>query len=355
VPPAIRGCLLLAVSVLFVTPGVARAADAARLYKDHCAKCHGPAGSAPTPPPDLTARPYDFSKCSVASAEPDAAWRLAVAHGGPAVGLSDEMPSFHDKLSPEEIASVVAFLRGLCLDRGWPNGNLNLSRPILTEKAFPEDEVVLLPAVAHRRDAPNDGALAVVFEKRFGKRNNVEFALPFASVAPDGERHSGVSDMELAVKRVLFADRAGTRIVSGGLELKFPTGSEAKGLGEQGLRYEPFLAAGFTRGLSLFQGTFAIEFEREDGERKHPLEYSAYVGRDLSTSLRRWTVGVELNGENDELAITPQIRKGLVRTGALAAAVGVQIPITARDEQHTRIVGYLLWDYREPVWRRSSR
>jgi hypothetical protein len=60
-------------------------------------------------------------------------------------------------------------------------------------------------------------------------------------------------------------------------------------------------------------------------------------------------VGVELNGANREVAVTPQLRKGLTRTGALAAAVGVRIPITAREEQAIRWVGYLLWEYLEPV------
>jgi mono/diheme cytochrome c family protein len=348
--------LLMFAICAVATPALAQRADSpGDLYERHCSKCHGPAGSQPTPPPDLTTRPFDFSKCSVSSAEPDAAWKMAVAHGGPAVGLSDDMPAFSKKLSSGEIAALVAYLRGLCVDQGWPNGNLNLSRPILTEKAFPEDEVVILPMVSHHKDEPSQMRLATVIEKRFGQRNNVELAVPFASVVSDTERQSGVGDVELAIKRVLFADRPGTRILSAGLELVFPTGSESRGLGEPGVRYEPFLAAGLVRGLTLVQGTFVVELARHDGTTEHKWEYNTYVGRDLSTHPRRWTIGVELNGENKELALTPQVRKGLVKTGALAAAVGVQFPITERAEQHTRVVGYLLWDYREPVWRRQSR
>src|SRR5262245_47728431 len=77
--------------------------------------------------------------------------------------------------------------------------------------------------------------------------------------------------------------------------------------------------------------------------------YNLYVGRDTSLAPSTWTLGVELNGENRELAITPQVRKGLTRTGALAAALGVMIPVTEREEQSTRWVGYLLWEYLEPV------
>jgi hypothetical protein len=77
--------------------------------------------------------------------------------------------------------------------------------------------------------------------------------------------------------------------------------------------------------------------------------YNFYVGRDTSTSPNTWTLGLELNGENDEVALTPQIRKGLTKTGALGAALGVRIPLNARTEQGTRVVGYLLWEYLDPV------
>ena len=39
-----------------------------------------------------------------------------------------------------------------------------------------------------------------------------------------------------------------------------------------------------------------------------------------------WTVGIELNGENHELALTPQLRKGLTAPpGALAASIGAMV------------------------------
>jgi hypothetical protein len=50
------------------------------------------------------------------------------------------------------------------------------------------------------------------------------------------------------------------------------------------------------------------------------------------------------------VALTPQVRKGLTATGALAAAAGVTLPINQRDAQGVKWVGYLLWEYLEP-WR----
>jgi hypothetical protein len=48
------------------------------------------------------------------------------------------------------------------------------------------------------------------------------------------------------------------------------------------------------------------------------------------------------------MALTPQVRKGLTGTGALAAAVGVTLPLNKRDTQGIRWAGYLLWEYLEP-------
>ena len=43
--------------------------------------------------------------------------------------------------------------------------------------------------------------------------------------------------------------------------------------------------------------------------------------------------------------MTPQVRKGLTGTGALAASIGVMLPLNEREEQGVRWVGYLLWEY----------
>jgi hypothetical protein len=88
------------------------------------------------------------------------------------------------------------------------------------------------------------------------------------------------------------------------------------------------------------------------------LVYNAYLGRDTSGAPDTWTLGVELNGEvgfpmdapsSSVVAITPQVRKGLTGTGALAASFGVMLPLNKREEQGMRWVGYLLWEYLEPL------
>src|SRR5262249_23505081 len=130
-----KDCMYRIISVLWVllmcvAVNRAQAQDAATLYDKYCAKCHGPAGQPPKTPDPGHRTAYDFSNCVVSSAESTAPWKLAVAHGGPAIGLSDDMRGFSDKLTDTDITSLVRYIRGICVDQGWPNGNLNFSRPI---------------------------------------------------------------------------------------------------------------------------------------------------------------------------------------------------------------------------------
>ena len=140
------------------------------IYLSACAACHGPDGKGAskagvgfdTPLPD-------FSDCSFASREPNADWGTVVHEGGPARAFSPIMPAFGGALTPEQIEQVLDHIRGFCESRVWPRGELNLPRPLVTEKAFPEDETVLTgainggetPAVTHK----------IVYEKRIGARN----------------------------------------------------------------------------------------------------------------------------------------------------------------------------------------
>jgi hypothetical protein len=324
-----------------------------------CARCHAVDGTGRVAEPTITVEPMDFTECRVATAEPDADWEVAIALGGPAVGLSAEMPAFGDSLDAETIRGFVRHMRGFCGERGWPSGNANFPRPIFTEKAFPENEFVLLPVVSHRRPDTADGAAAdgvtdvaftALFERRFGKRAMWEVALPMVSHdAVGSSRQHGVGDLELAAKYVLFTDTTQPRILSAGLEVVLPTGSSRRGLGSGTSIWEPYLSFGTLVGATYVQAQAKVEIPADSSKADRAFVYHLYAGRDWSATPDTWTLGVELNGENDELAFTPQVRKGLTKTGALGAAVGVRVPITARREQGTRVVGYLLWEYLEPV------
>jgi hypothetical protein len=219
--------------------------------------------------------------------------------------------------------------------------------------------------VAHRRPdvvvatggtrVPADPSLTdlnvlAVYERRFGKRTMWEVAVPLASHDTAGlARRQGIGDIEVAIKHVIAARADAPRILSAGLEVSLPTGSAVRGLGRGRTMLEPYLAAGALVANTYLQGQSKLELPADGARTGRAVVYNIYAGRDTSKAPDTWTLGLELNGENRELALTPQVRKGLTKTGALGAALGVRFPITQRRVQGTRVVSYVLWEYLEPV------
>ena len=300
------------------------------MWSAWCARCHAEDGSGKIDQPTVTVEPMDFTDCKVTTPEPDADWTRAIAKGGPGVGLSPQLPGFEDSLTIEQIRGFVSHIRGFCRDRGWPSGNSNFPRPIVTEKAFPENEFVLLPAVSH----DGEYELTGVYERRLGKRSMIEFGVPI--------ENDGVNEVEIAIKHALYTGppSRGAPIVSLGLETAV--------LKDYGV-FEPFVAAGVMLSDWYVQAQLKGEWPTDRGKADRAIVYNAYLGRDTSAAPTTWTIGFELNGENQELTLTPQVRKGLTGTGALAASLGVMVPLNER-ERGVRWVGYLLWEYLEP-WR----
>ena len=320
------------------------------MFDAFCAVCHGEDGRGQVENPAIDSEPMDFTDCAVATPEPDGDWELVIAQGGLAAGLSSEMPSYGDALTDGQIHALIGYIRGFCAEPGWPIGTLNFPRPIFTEKAFPENEFLLLPEFSDGADGVTELGLRAIYERRLGRRGHVEVRVPFESVSVAGERRSGVGDVKLAGKYVVNTDRAMTRITTVGLEVSLPTGDENDGLGHGTAVFEPYLAFGTTLSDVYLQTQLKLESPASDPVSEVELGYNVYVGFDLSEFLTTWTLGLELNGMDRDLALTPQLRKGLTRTGAIAVAGGIQIPPTNRDVRRARWVGYFLWEYLDPVF-----
>ena len=116
--------------------------EAKQLYADACASCHGDDGKGKVTGLGVTAELPDFTWCAFNSEESDRDWALVVAEGGPAAGRSEQMPAFREALTEQQINLVIAYVRTFCTE-DWPSGDLNFPRPLVTEKAYPENEVVL--------------------------------------------------------------------------------------------------------------------------------------------------------------------------------------------------------------------
>jgi len=111
----------MAVTVAAVLAGsVCLAAKAAKpdpaagkgIYDRDCASCHGKTGKGDGEDAAyFTTRPPDFTDRAVLPKRSDEFLSSVITEGGPAKGLSKDMPATN--LSPADVKSVVAYLRQL--------------------------------------------------------------------------------------------------------------------------------------------------------------------------------------------------------------------------------------------------
>lgn len=201
------------------------------LYESGCIACHGSKGDGAPQTSVEFKQPDsfpDFTRCDQTTAETNAAYKDVIVHGGPKRGFSQIMPAFGELLSSEEIDDLIAYLRGFCGDKRWPRGELNLPRALVTEKAYPEDEVVISTAM-NASGAPGF-TTDVIHEQRFGIDNQIEIDVPINSQDQNHAWNSGLGDITFAVKRVMFSNlRAGSILSLQGGVLA-PVGNHKYGL-----------------------------------------------------------------------------------------------------------------------------
>ena len=326
------------------------------LYEAGCVACHGADGKGAaramvgfeTPLPD-------FTDCRFTAREPESDWISIIHNGGPARGFSEIMPAFGDALSDDEILNIVSYLRGLCRDRAWPRGDLNLPRPLVTEKAFPEDEAVLTTTFAV--EGPGAVTNTLVYERRLGPRNEIDLSVPFNAVRADsGGWRGGIGDIALGFKRALFHSLERGSIVSVGGEASLPTGNKATGTGKGFTTFETFVAFGQilpSDGFFHFQG--GIEAPKDSSRAAKETFWRAVLGRSFMQGKglgRAWSPMMELLGAHEleagakaEWDLLPQLQVTLSTRQHILLNVGVRVPVSNTGPRRTQVMFYLLWDW----------
>jgi len=324
------------------------------LYEIGCAKCHGSDGRGVDPSLVGFSVPLpDFTDCRFASREASDDW-IAVTHlGGPARGFNATMPSYAEAFDAERIERIVEFMRGFCTDGAWPRGELNLPRPLLTEKAFPEDEALWTTLV----DVEGTGAVdtAMVYERRVGARHQWEATLTFgASSAEDGAPWiGGIGDIGLGWKTAFW--HTADSILTAGGEVFFPTGDENRELGAGTTIFEPYLA--FARVLPqewFFQAQGGAELPADSEKAERELFWRGTIGRSFAAAGgfgRMWSPMLEFLGSSsagfDETnwSLLPQMQVTLSTRQHVRVNAGAEIPLTRRDRRPARFVFYFMWDW----------
>jgi len=325
-----------------------------QIYRDACAACHGADGSGNLPELIVFEAPVpDFTDCNFATREADSDWFAVVHDGGPARGFSRMMPAFGDALTDEEIRRVVAYLRTFCDDPEWPRGELNLPRPIITEKAFPEDEAVYTTAPSLER--PFVWEHELVFEKRFGALNQWEVVVPFTvAKRANDDWTGGVGDVAVGVKRVMYHNLDRGRIVSAAIEAILPTGDEDDGFGSGTLRFEPFVSAGqLLPGDGFLQFQVGAELPTDRDRANEEGFWRGAIGRTFTENRfgRTWSPMIEVlgrrefaSGEHALWDVLPQVQVSLNTRQHVLANVGVLVPINRTRDRPVQLWFYLLWD-----------
>lgn len=327
-----------------------------QLYQAACQSCHAPNGTGMERSQVGFADAIpDFTDCSYASREAAQDWQTVVSKGGPSRRFSHRMPAFRGALTAAEIERVVDYVRSFCSDDEWPRGELNFPRPMATEKAFPEDEIVVTSSAVTRR-GERMATTSFIYEKRIGARNQWELVVPLTTreQAPGADtRWTGVhvGDIAIAVKRAVIHN--GSSILTLGAEAIFPTGDSKLGLGDGTLIIEPFiLGATELPSNSYFQFHAGVGLPRNTAVLEREGFFRAALGTTIITGGRTFSPMAEViaarplaGGSPVEFDWIPQIQFSLSRRQHILGSVGVRLPTTDRALRPRAFVAYFIWDW----------
>ncbi|MFN7917772.1 MAG: cytochrome c [Vicinamibacterales bacterium] len=327
------------------------------IWEAGCASCHGADGRGA--PDNLRGFEVpdtfpDFSDCPTSAVESNVQWRAVITNGGPARGFSQIMPSFKDLLTQEQIGLVINHVRTLCTDTAWPLGDLNLPKPLITEKAFPENETVITTSVNTQGAAAVDSK--VTYEHRVGSRAMWEVTIPYGFSHENGTWGTAFGDLVLGYKQTLAHSMKKGSILSVGGEMVVPTGNRQVGTGGESTIFETYLAYGQVfKGQGFVQFHSGIELPVHQDEVPKAYYLRTAIGKMFATDGghgRRWTPMVEFIGDRDVVKgepmnwdIVPELQVPLNKRLHVLAGVGYRMPMNNKDGRPRQFMFYGLWDW----------
>ncbi|MCU1286838.1 MAG: cytochrome c, class [Acidobacteriales bacterium] len=328
-----------------------------QIFNSGCIACHAADGKG-TPRSiagfELPDTFPDFTRCDQTTAEPNSAWKDVVVHGGPSRGFSQIMPAFGELLTSGQIDDVIGYLRQFCTNKHWARGELNLPRALVTEKAYPEDEVVISTA-ANASGAPGF-TTDIIHEQRFGVRNQIEVDVPINAQDQDHTWYGGVGDVTLGVKREFFSSLRTGSILSLQGSVIAPTGNKNRGFGTGTTTFETFAAFDQLFPTNTFvQFQAGAELPRHTDIAPQTVFYRTAVGQSFAHDHglgRLWSPMVEfladrdlVDGAKTDWDILPQMQVTISRRQHVRANLGVRTPMNNTAGRPINVVFYVLWDW----------
>jgi len=326
------------------------------IYREACIGCRGPHGEGQPkvttgfePPKTMP----DFTKCDQTTPEYNRDYKAVIRDGGPERAFSQIMPSFRDALTSDQMDMVIQTLRGFCKEQNWVRGEMNFPRALNTEKAFAEDESVITTAV-NVRGAPgvtNEFA----FEKRYGKRSQLEVAIPFSFTHPGTGYQGGIGDIVFGWKRVLLSNLHSGSIFALQGEVVLPTGNRARGFGTGTTTFGTFASFGQALpGNGFLQMQAGADLPVNTGKAPQSVYLRTALGKSFSDNHglgRFWSPMIEavasqdlLDGAKTDWDIVPQFQVTVSRRQHMRGSLGVVVPVTNTVDRPIRLMMYFLWD-----------
>jgi cytochrome c553 len=344
--------------LLFSEVATPRLDTGEHIYITACVACHGPDGRG-TPksiagfePPDSFP---DFTRCDQTTAELDNDYRAVIVHGGQYRGFSQIMPSFKQALTPEQINKVIGYLRHFCREQGWPRGELNLPRAMVTEKAYPEDEEVVSTAV-NATGAPGSET-HIIHEQRFGKKNQLEIDVPIDFQDENHTWYGGVGDATFGVKRVLFSNLHSGSIMALQGSVLVPSGNRARGFGSGTTTFETFAAYDQLFHNTSIQTQFGADLPRHTTIAPQSIFFNTAIGQTIMADHglgRAWTPMFEflaqrdlLDGAKTDWDVLPQMQVTISHRQHIRGDLGVRVPVSNTAGRAVQLQLYLLWDWQD--------
>lgn len=352
----VGGLRVVTQTIHYAKPPDAKAGEV--IFKTGCIACHGDKGNGAPESMTVFERRYTFpemSRCDQTTPEPNSAYKTVILHGGPERAFSPIMPAFGQLLTDQQVDDVVAYIRTLCDNKHhFPRGELNLPRALITEKAFPENEVVVSTAMA-AKGAPNFTS-DIIREQTFGGKNQIETDVPVNYADRDHNWTAGVGDISIGLKRELFSSLQKGSIfsVQGGVIV--PSGDEKRGFGKGTTTFEPFAAYD-----QLFKQNTWLQFQVgadlpvNTDKSPRSLYWRTALGQSLARDHalgRLFSPMVEFVAARDfapdarvDYDVVPQMQVTISKRQHVRGDIGVRKPFTDTAGRDTQVVFYVLWDW----------
>lgn len=230
--------------------------------------------------------------------------------------------------------------------------NVSFFYPLRTRRPVIERELEFQVEHAKGADGRTTEA-AVAVELPIMPRWQVELEVPFVFTDPrDGTSQGGVGDLSLETKVAVWQSLDWLSQVAVGVEGRFPTGSERRGLGGEA-SVEPFVTGGIALGDLDLLASVAYEFNLNAniaGPNEQELTASAAVGwrvtRVFAPLVELVTVTRTRASPDDDLrgktrvSIIPGFNAKLLPGSTLR--FGVEFPLTrARTADYTLLGGFV--------------